>query len=303
MIAKGMKFNSIIITLFVGLFCQQHLVVAEYWPKPGSLLLFTPLDAENELRDIAKNKDASDAYKDKLEISKPGPFGIEQSSYTVSSQGWIAGYYNQLSFPSFTISTYFYVSGNQQKGGIFSFEGFLGSIKLSALYNGNSLEIHRFEINGEFLVESFTVRNFFSNDWTFLCLTYDDFTKTVTLYNQMGNPIFTQKNFPISNNLNAHFYLGDGYDDSDYYVMTPGDAMACTMIYMDILKSDEIAQLPRVCYFKGKGSPPALEPWPAPQNLIGLWPLSSQYKLNNINGDAFQSVRNTKICPITNPLY
>ena len=123
--------------------------------------------------------------------------------------------------------------------------------KFSILYNGNSLEIHRFGSGGTLSIASFTVSNFFNNGWTWICFTYDS-SKTVTLYNQLGVPIYTEKNFPILDLNTTQITLGYGRDNKTYHLMTNGDAMACTMIYNQVLTRDEIAQLPNVCYFERK---------------------------------------------------
>ena len=280
-------------------FCQQSSE-AYYWPQPGSLIFFTPLDAENGLNDIAKNIGPSYTDGPLLETSKPGPFAIADSSYTVQTgtgKYYITGYHYQPSLQSFTFSTYFYVSGNQQKGAVFYSYMYNSANKFSILYNGNSLEIHRFGSSGDWSIASFTVSNFFNNGWTWICFTFDNSSNTVTLYNEVGEQIYIEKKFPILDLNTTQITLGYGHDNSTTQYMTNGDAMACTMIYNQVLYRDEIAQLPNVCYWKGK-QPTS---WPKPENLIGLWPLSDQYKFNTIIGAdhfdpvSFQLFNNSKI--------
>ena len=274
--------------LSVSLLLQPSL--AQHWPNPDSLLLFLPFDAENGLRDIANGINPYFTDQPQLETSKPGPFGIANSSYTPSCTNCYISHYRTLpKIDSFTLSTYFYVSERQQKGALFWIYGSDYIYKISLIYNGKALEVHLFG-NGWFhSTESFTISNFF-NDWTFICLTYDDSTKTVTLYNQLGNPIYIKNNFPIPSNKDTFLYVGYANDETTQRAMVTGDAVACTMIYSEILSPYEIAELPKVCYRKGK-EPASPEPWPEPQQLIGLWPLSQQYELGLVNGqNTFQPV-------------
>ena len=269
---------------FVAISLCCNLSKAQFWPRPESLIFFTPLDNENGLTNIATNTESDDIYNPLLETTKPGPFGIANSSYTVETgpfEYYIASYYPQPSFPSFTFSTYFYVSGNQQKGGIFYIYGYDNPNRVAVIYNGNALEIYRFGPTGSISIGSFTVGNFFNNGWTWICFTYDDSSKTVILYNELGKAIKTVYNFPIleSSKETKIFFLGYG---STSQFMTNGDAMACTMVYNQVLEDWEVAELPKVCEYKGK-NPSPLEPWPENGNLIGLWPLSTQYQLNIAN--------------------
>ena len=277
--------SSLFLCFFTISLCLQ-LVLCQFWPKPESLLFFTPLDAKNELMNIAKNVQPNYIYSPLLETSKNGPFGIADSSYTVDYfTNSIGYYYPQPSFPSFTFSTYFYVSGNYVEGGIFFIFGGNSPNRFSVVYKGNSLEIHRFDSSNHLSIASFEVENFFTNGWTWICFTYDDSTKTVILYNQLGIPIRTVQNFPILNNENTYFYLGYGRDGSSIKYMTNGDAIACTMVYTQVLAPREIGELPKVCKFKGQ-NPAAPEPWPEDEHLIGLWPLSNEYKLYTANKGA-----------------
>ena len=280
-----------LLSLFLAISLCQQTVLAQFWPRPDSLLLFTPLDAENELTNIAQNVEPSVSYYPKLETTKPGPFGIANSSYTVSLNGsWIGPYDPFPTFPSFTVSTYFYVAGNSIKGGILLLDNFHFQNRFSIIYNGKSLQIQRYASSGDDYIGNFVVENFFTNGWTFVCFTYDDSTKTVTLYNENGKAIHVEEDFPILDLDKTGLAIGYGIGKT-YYYMATGDAIACTMMYSQVLTTSEIVELPEVCKWKGKEpSPP--EPWPVQERLIGLWPLSSQYKLNIANkAAAFNPVR------------
>ena len=264
---------------------QPVLAIEYYWPRPESLYFFVPLNAENGLNNIAPNQEYRiyNGYS-LLETSKPGPFGIQNSSYTCTTEdgilNYIASYASYPSSPSFTFSTYFYVSGEKpRKGGIFVLSS---PLRFSVLYNGDSLEIHRFESDNFYSIGSFTVEHIFTNGWTFFSFTYENSTETVTVFNDFGSVIHVEHNFPILEGNLASIYLGKGTSETTFEDIVNGDAMACTMLYNAVLKNTEIAELPNVCKWKGK-KPPPQEPWPADESLVGLWPLSSQYKFNTAN--------------------
>ena len=264
------------------LFSLSAIANAQFWPRPDSLIFFAPLDAENGFTNVAKDKGPSFVANPVLETTKPGPLGVANSSFTVASMNSYIGYYNsQPAFPSFTLSTYFYVSGQRSKGGVvWVYPG-----RFSLIYNQESLEIHAFSEDEKYSIDNFTVENVFDG-WTFIGLTYDSPTKTLTIFNQYGIAIFTKRNFLIPNVYPSQLYLGYSRGSSSDFPMARGDAIACTMVYNEILTSEEISHLSKVCYFKG--APPT--PWPETKYLLGLWPLSDQYKLENVNRDKFTSV-------------
>ena len=278
----------LLVLVLVLFCCTQSIVKAQNWPKHESLLLFLPFDSKNGLNDVAKGLKPSSSYSAQLETSKSGPFGIANSSYTVSQDNSKIARYNPLpSFPSFTFSTYFFVGGEGETGGIVNAYG-SNPNRFSLLYKGDALEVHRFASGQSYSVESFTIRNFFQS-WTFICLTYDHTTKTVTLLNQFGVPVYQRSNFPILDKDDLVLYVGEGRNEKSDVSIHTGDAIACTMIYNSVLKQEEIAQLSEVCFRKGAYPPPAT-PWPEPDALVGYWPLSSQYKSSDLSNNDFHSV-------------
>ena len=300
---------------FISFCCLAFLIghqqiLAQNWPSSESLLNFFPYDSKNGINDIVTGKQPGHVFWPQLETSKLGPFGIANSSYTVTkSNAEIARYDSMPSFPSFTVSAYFYVSGKSQNGGILYAHGNNVQNRFSLVYNGFSLELHRFEKFQEWPVTFFTIDNFFKG-WTFICFSYDDSTQTVTFYNQLGDPIHIETRFPILNQSGWLFYTGFGRSTHVGFGLQRDDALACTMIYTKVLKKAEIAQLPGVCYQKGQGpsadstSPqpststtstrpmPDVIPWPEPDSLIGFWPLSEQYKLEDVSGKGFETSSN-----------
>ena len=271
--------NQILLLLILFLLIQQ--ISSGFLPVPGSLLFFTPLDAESGTRDIVGNFKFNRGSP-LLETSKLGPLDMANASHTVSCRNCDIGFYYPIpSFHSFTFSTYFYVSGSNEKGAIAFLYGGTSKVpsKFSLLYNGKSLEIHRFGTNGAFSIGNFTIGNVIQQ-WRFICLTYDDPTKTLSVYDESGDLIHSEQNFPIVDSENSQLIFGYGRDDSNFFEMTRGDAMACTMIYTQVLEPYEIAQLPGVCSTKIIDQP---KPWPDKNDLIGIWPLSKQYKLSVAN--------------------
>ena len=285
------------VSIFTFTFLLTTLLInrtlGQRWPRSESLLLFTPFDVDNGLTNLASNKPPENIYFAQLETTKPGPFGDFNASYTVSKtdSGDLCSFQRLPSFPSFTFSTYFYVSGRQQKGGIAFTEG-PQAARFAVAYIGTSLEINRLyrrEASQGFYVYNFIINNVFNNGWAFICFTYDDTSKTVTVHDAYGNIVHIENNFPIDDSYDTFFAMGRSLDNGSLPLMTNGDAMACTMIYNAILSKEEIAQLPEVCQRKGQPQVPDL--WPQPNSLIGIWPLSGIYKLNNANDNLrFNSV-------------
>ena len=245
----------------------------------------------------------------RLETTKTGPFGIVNSSHTVTIDNqWIANYDVLGSFPSFTFSTYYYVSGRASKGAIVLAWGEDVQNRFSINYNGQSLEVYRFNYGQIFGAEKFTVDRLFTNGWTFFAITYDHNSQTVTVFDEMGSVIHKQANFPILDRERMFFHLGRGHDEGKYINMYVGDAIACTMVYTSVLSDYEISQLPNVCMLKGADPPtttptttppapiPPVSPWPEPKHLLGLWPLSHNYKLFDIGKWDFRTVIFTNIC-------
>ena len=247
---KSLVITCSIVFLFVGSSAAQS------WPSPESLLMFLPFDSTYELTDRANDRIPFEVYNAKLETSKPGPFDIHNSSYTISKDAGYICYYKPLpSFPSFTVSLYYYASGASQTGAMVFAYGEGKANRFSFSYNGNALEVHRFDRFENFTSEHFTVENVFHN-WTFVALTYDNNTETVKVYNEAGDKIHQKTNFPILDYEGMAFDIGFGRNNRTFLKMHSGDAIACTMIYTKVLSSEEIAQLPEVCRWKGN-SPPA----------------------------------------------
>ena len=267
--------------------CQRLPVLGQNWPNPGSLFFFAPLDEENGLNNVIKKDDPYRPNSGVLDTSKPGPFGVANSSHTVSCNSCsMVNYVDFPNYSSFTLSMYFFVSRKQSKGGIGFFYG--NTERFCINYNETTIEVHRFGKKGQFPIASFEVRNFFTNGWTFFCLTYDASKETATLFNEKAIPVHYEYNFPIPDATNQRSILGSGKDrETLFTAMVPGDAMACVMIYSEVLQPDEIAQLPNVC---GKNNDQPT-PLPEPDHLIGLWPLSAKYKLTTVdNSNKFQPV-------------
>ena len=294
------------ITLTLGLI---QPISGLWWPSPESLLLFFPLDSHSGINDIAKAIQPTYIQSPLLETSKAGPFEIASSSYTVTADNHFISYYDNLpNFQSFTFSTYYYVSGRASRGGIaFSYHWDVLN-RFSINYRGQSLEVYRFDVNGKYAAEKFTVDRVFTNGWTFFAITYDHNTQTFTVFGETGNPIHKQLNFPINDAADMRFHLGYARDLSDVLLMYVGDAIACTMVYTSVLSDYEISQLPNVCMLKGADPPtttptttppapiPPVSPWPEPKHLLGLWPLSHNYKLFDIGKWDFRTVIFTNIC-------
>ena len=307
-------------------FISLQLTWAQNWPSPEACTLFTPLDAKNGVKDIVHGTEP-ESVRPELETSKTGPFGIPDSSYTVYAEpSYICFFHDFELSNSFTVSTYYYRSGRAYKAGVFM--AAYNVYRFSMAYKGDALEVFRYNYGVGNFGGKFVIDRFF-NDWTFICMTFDDTTKTATLYDEAGNIIHVERNFPIlPSTENTRLFLGVARDESNNLNQYKGDAMACTMVYNKVLTAEEISQLPEVCRLKGTAPPsttsttttptttttsettttttattstttegttekpvePLFTPWPDPENLLGLWPLSSNYKLFDVSGSNFRTV-------------
>ena len=247
-----MKIGISLVVLISNFVVHRQPVLAEKWPNEESLLLFLPLDVKNGLIDIANGVKPTQKYLKQLETSKRGPFGIANSSYTVSDDfAEIAAYELPSSFLSFTLSMYYHPSDRGLFGAIASF-GTGTHKRFSILYNGTSLEVHRYEDFQNYSSESFSVANFFEG-WTFVCLTYDHATSTANVMDQFGQVIHKQSNFKFNEQSHKYLlHLGFTSNQKNHISMKVGDSMACVMFYNQVLSRLEIARLAEVCRWKGK---------------------------------------------------
>ena len=203
---------------------------------PGPLLFFAPFDGENGNKD--KTMGNYSIFMDdfcKLETSTTGPFGLVNSSYTISNdEGFIGLYQNIPWTQSFTLFAYTFVADWYKNGGIISTTAF------SINYMGNSLEMVRLS-NGN-AIDNFTINNFF-NGWTLICLVYNNENKSVSLFNQNGFEIYQKFDFEIFDWEDSFLLIGGGFRYGSVVTMHEQDAISKVMIYGEMLNSFEIQQI------------------------------------------------------------
>ena len=229
--------------------------------KNQGLVLYSKFDHETGFNYISPNNTERmfvDSYTELVD-SFDGPFLIPNSSYRTNYRSDSLGFFNlcpKIVLPSFTLSFYLRVTGNEFVGIFYDFHD--PGLRFTLTAANLDLELHTHDSSASHpsyiqTISSFTFRNVFkSNEWQFVALTYDGASKRLKLYDETANVKQEHANVQIDQVFTQQIGIGESLRFGDVQEFTQSSAIACLSVHNQVLSQSDVALLPCSCQFKDR---------------------------------------------------